>query len=97
MLVYDFLTIHVVTLLEFEQVIKEFLDLEIFRCSNYLIKQRENLRKHRREREIEIERMKKESHVDIDLLVVTVVYIFCLWKKKCKEKQYHSAVSTKVI
>ena len=74
---YDFLTIHVVTLLEFEQVIKEFLDLEIFRCLNYLIKQRENLRKHRREREIEIERMKKESHVDIDLLVVTVVYIFC--------------------
>ena len=94
MLVYDFLTIHVVTLLEFDQVIKEFLDLEIFRCSNYLIKQRENLRKHRREREIK--RMKKESHVDIDLLVVTVVYIFC-WKKKCREKQYHSAVSTKVI
>ena len=56
MLVYDFLTIHVVTLLEFELVIKEFLDLEIFRCSNYLIKQRENLRKHRRERDKENEK-----------------------------------------
>ena len=95
MLVYDFLTIHVVTLLEFEQVIKEFLDLEIFRCSNYLIKQRENLRKHRRERERDKENEKRIT-CRYRLLVVTVVYIFCL-KKKCREKQYHSAVSTKVI
>ena len=51
-----------VTFLKLEQVLKDFLDLEIYRV---FTKQREKLRKHRREKEKSRLRMRKESQIQI--------------------------------
>ena len=60
---YDFLTIHVVSLLELEQALKDFLDLEIYRAFIKLLDQIERKTKKTKKGKRKIERMKKESQI----------------------------------
>ena len=53
-------------LLEFEQVIKDFLDLEIYRYLIKLLDQTKRKTKKIYKREREIRRMRKESHIYVD-------------------------------
>ena len=59
---YDFLIINMVTLLEFEQALKNFLDLEIYKFIK-LFDQTKRKTKKIWKREREIRRMRKESHM----------------------------------
>ena len=50
--VYEFLTTHMVTLLELEQAPKDFLDFEIYKVLIKLLDQtKRKIKKHRREKE----------------------------------------------
>ena len=76
-------------LLEFEQVIKDFLDLEIYRYLIKLLDQTKRKTKKIYKREREIRRMRKESHIYVDKDVgCNSSVMFCLWRRKVHGKKF---------
>ena len=68
---------HVLSLLELKQILKNFLNLKI--CKVHLIGHRETLKKHQREIEREWE---KNHRCRYKFVYCTCSVIFCWWRKK---------------
>ena len=69
-IMYGFLIIHVIALLEFKQALKNFLDLKVYRAFIKQFDQTKRKTKKIQKREREWERI---TNVDRDILIVTIV------------------------
>ena len=87
-----------ISLLELEQALKYFLDLEIYIAFIKLLDQKERkTKKAQKGKKKDRENKAIITEIDKDLLVVTVVYFSLLIKKKsARKKKLYSTVNRKV-